>query len=68
MIEQGKERNLKHEQKQKQKERCARFLLDMFIKYGPEVKKENQEIKSFYAVYGYRETAYGPSYRCSKRE
>lgn len=43
MIEQGKERNLKYEQKQK--ERSARFLLDMFIKYGPEVKKENQEIK-----------------------
>ena len=33
---------------QKQKERCARFLLDMLIKYGPEVKKENQEIKEKY--------------------
>lgn len=43
MIEQGKERDLKYEQKQK--ERCKRFLLDMFIKYGPEVKTENQEIK-----------------------
>ena len=44
MIEQGKERDLKYEQKQK--ERSARFLLDMFIKYGFEVKKENQEIKA----------------------
>ena len=48
MIEQGKERDLKYDKKQK--ERCARFLLDMFIKYGPEVKKENQEIKEKYEV------------------
>ncbi len=38
-----KKRDLKYEQKQK--ERCARFLLDMSIKYSHEVKKENQEIK-----------------------
>ena len=43
MIEQGKERDLKYDKQQTQ--RCARSLLDMFIKYGPEVKKENQEIK-----------------------
>lgn len=43
MVEQVKERDLKY--MQKQKERCARLLLDMFIIYGPELKKENQEIK-----------------------
>ena len=42
-MEQRKDRDLKYEQKQK--ERCVRYLIDMVIKYGPAVKAEKNENK-----------------------
>lgn len=41
LMNQNKERDLKLEEQDKC--RCARYLLDMFIKYGPVVRAEEKK-------------------------